>query len=89
MQGRRHAWWTPEVRLLSDRRRAIYIEARRAQERGLETCPPCMASGGASRPKSGKWCARPSRSSGEIRCTRAMISSRLSSSLLWVEALHV
>ena len=39
VQGRRHAWWTPELRLLIDRRRAIYIEARRAQQRGLETWP--------------------------------------------------
>ena len=39
MQVRRHAWWTPELRLLIDRRRAIYIEARRAKERGLETWP--------------------------------------------------
>ena len=31
--------WTPELQLLIDRRRAIYIEARRAQERGLETWP--------------------------------------------------
>ena len=39
VQVRRHAWWTPELRLLIDRRQAIYIEARRAQERGLETWP--------------------------------------------------
>ena len=39
VQGRRHAWWTPELRLLIDRRRAMYIDARRAQERGLGTWP--------------------------------------------------
>ena len=39
VQGRRHSWWTPELRLLIDRRRAAYIEARRAQGRGLETWP--------------------------------------------------
>ena len=39
VQVRRHAWWTPELRLLIDRRQAIYIEARGAQERGLETWP--------------------------------------------------
>ena len=39
MQGRRYARWTPELRLLIDRRCAIYIEARRAQEQGLETWP--------------------------------------------------
>ena len=41
VQVRRHAWWTPELRLLIaiDPRRAIYVEARRAQERGLETWP--------------------------------------------------
>ena len=32
VQVRRHAWWTPELRLLIDRSRA-------AQERGLETWP--------------------------------------------------
>ncbi len=37
VQGRRHAWWTPGWRLLIDRRRATYIEARRAQEWGLQT----------------------------------------------------
>ena len=39
VQVRRHAWWTPELRLLIDRRRTIDVEARRAQERGLETWP--------------------------------------------------
>ena len=39
VQVRRHAWWTPELRLLSDRRRAVYVEARTAQERGMETWP--------------------------------------------------
>ena len=39
VQVRRHAWWTPELRLLIDRRRAVYVEARAAQERGLETWP--------------------------------------------------
>ena len=39
VQVRRHAWWTPELRLLIDRRRATYIEARRAQARRLETWP--------------------------------------------------
>ena len=42
VQGRRHAWWTPALRLLIDRRRAAYIEARRAQERGLETWPTLL-----------------------------------------------
>ena len=42
VQGRRHAWWTPELRLLIDRRRAAYIEARGAQERGLETWPTLL-----------------------------------------------
>ena len=37
LQVRRHDWWTPELRLLIDKGRAVYIEARRAQERGLET----------------------------------------------------
>ena len=39
VQVRRRAWWTPELRLLIDRRRAVYMEARAAQERGLETWP--------------------------------------------------
>ncbi|CAL5226766.1 g9620 [Coccomyxa viridis] len=39
VQVRRHAWWTPELRLLIDTRRAVYVEARAAQERGLETWP--------------------------------------------------
>ena len=42
VQGRRHACWTPELRLLIDRRRAAYIEARRVQDRGLETWPTLL-----------------------------------------------
>ena len=42
VQGRRHAWWTPKLRLFIDRRRAAYIEARMAQERGLETWPTLL-----------------------------------------------
>ena len=42
VQGRRQAWWTPELRLLIDRRRTAYVEARRAQERGLETWPTLL-----------------------------------------------
>ena len=39
MQVKRDAWWTPELRELIDRRRAVYMEARRAQEQGLQTWP--------------------------------------------------
>ena len=42
MQGRRHARWMPELRLLIDRRRVIYIEARRAQEQGWCSVSLCI-----------------------------------------------
>ena len=75
MQGRRHAWWTPQPRLTGGAPSTLRPGHRRSK--GWRPDPLCTTSGGPSGPKLKRWCARPSRSFGGIRCTCAMIASML------------